>query len=571
MRKKPLAIVQSRVGSTRLPGKALLEINGLALSEQVVRRAQAGAGRVVLALPDSDADDKLAAAAQNWPCEIVRGSEDDVLGRFYKVIEQYPDADPIVRVTGDNPLIAIGLMRENIQDLMNSSADWAAYNYQPLGVGTAVFRRESLVRAFKEASSERDREHVTLWIKKHPKMQALRRPAPLPYRAPGLRLTVDTAEDLELFRKIYGEFPAAGWRLKVPDVIDYLAKNPQLVKINSGVKQKVYSSKQTIVYLLNRGGKWGHGHWHRCCQIARRFKSENAKSYKNYFLLGSDGAETLQAPKTVDILAEKAAPFAEEQLPAWQIRSGAELIILDHKYTDSDTVIKLKERGCRVVGIEDRGTGRSEMDLVIDPNIYPDTIVDDRVSEEKQCYGPRFALVDPRFAACRPETVSGDLKKVGLCFGGTDPAGVTDRFVRSVVVDYPQVEFHLFGSTRNKKLPGNLICRGNVADPAAEFSKLDLMIISGGVLKFEVACLQLPAIIIPQHDEQYENSKLFIEKNKISWPLLEHSPPTRELRNVFERAMTSGTRKNWAESVRGVVDGQGISRLVKKITGDLYP
>jgi spore coat polysaccharide biosynthesis protein SpsF (cytidylyltransferase family)/spore coat polysaccharide biosynthesis predicted glycosyltransferase SpsG len=564
----PLAIIQARIGSTRLPGKSLLKINDRSLLEYVVRRVHRDVEKVVLALPENPADDPLDEVAAAWPCEIVRGSEVDVLGRFNSVLELFPDADPIVRVTGDNPLIATSLIKSNIKELMRTGADWAAHTLLPLGSACAVFRRYWLEEAHRKATTSRDREHVTLWIKRHPRTSSLRRPAPVEYRAPGLRLTVDTDKDLELIRHIYSHFSESGWELSLPEVIEYLCKNPHIAGLNSEIKQEIYSDKKSVLYTFNCGREWGHGHWHRCQNIARFLKGTANKKYKNYFLVGEtpeSGVCDRRKSKKFQSLAVLPSPLTEEDVCRWQIRSGARKLILDRKYTDLKTVEKLQENGCTVIGIEDRGTGRGRMDFVFDPNIYPDTLPEDRLPSASQCYGPRFALIDPRFAKNKVKKIKEKLTKVGLCFGGTDPAGLARQFVKNIVPAYPRIEFHLFGTSVALPHPENLINRGSVNNPALAFSSLDLMCISGGVIKFEVAALQLPAIIISQHEEQYRNSRRFVEKNDIGWPLIASDSEPEVWRKKLNKAFDYETRLRWASSTRGVVDGRGIQRLINII------
>ncbi len=568
MKNYPLAIIQARIGSTRLPGKSLMKINERPLLEYVVRRVRQGVEKVVLALPENPGDDRLAEVAAAWPCEIVRGSELDVLGRFNSVLERFPAADPVVRVTGDNPLIATSLIKSNIEELMRTGADWAAHTLLPLGSACAVFRRYWLEEAHRKASTLRDREHVTLWIKRHPRSRPLRRPAPVEYRAPGLRLTVDTEKDLELIRHIYAHFPERGWELSLPEVIEYLCENPDIAGLNSEIKQEVYGKRKSVLYSFNCGRQWGHGHWHRCRNIASFLKKSEGKKYKNYFLVGETSESKVcerEKNKNFQSLAVLPSPLTEEDVCRWQIRSGARKLILDRKYTDIQTVEKLRENGCTVIGIEDRGTGRGRMDFVFDPNIYPGTLTEDKLPSHNQCYGPRFALIDPRFAKNKVEEIKEKMTKVGLCFGGTDPAGLARQFVKNIVSDYPGIEFHLFGPPATSPHPGNLINRGSVDDPALAFSSLDLMCISGGVIKFEIAALQIPAIIIAQHDEQYQNSRRFVEKNDISWPLIASNSEPQAWREKLNKALDYETRVNWASSTRDVVDGRGIQRLTNII------
>lgn len=184
-----LCVIQARLGSKRLPNKILEPINGRPLIEHVVKRASAigGVDQVVLAMPD---------AAPHL-------HENDVLGRFAHVVSQYPDADKVVRITGDCPLLAPDLA-EQVLCLYRETphVEYAWIDTRPInkgwpdGVDVEVFSRAALLWAQREADDAHDREHVTPWIRRHCKVATLLPEGDYSW----LKISVDTAEDLERVR-----------------------------------------------------------------------------------------------------------------------------------------------------------------------------------------------------------------------------------------------------------------------------------------------------------------------------------------------------------------------------------
>ncbi len=202
------------MGSRRLPGKSLLELwRGMSLLEVVLRRVLAARllDQVVLATSDRPGDDQLAALARRMGVPVVRGSEEDVLGRFAVVLANHP-ADALVRVCADNPFID----PRSIDDLVRffrtvQPCDYAsnhtAASGLPDGIGTELITAEALGRAAREASSKHDREHVTAFVRDRPDEFSLQFVPPPSPSWPFVRLDVDSEQDLERMREVAAALP----------------------------------------------------------------------------------------------------------------------------------------------------------------------------------------------------------------------------------------------------------------------------------------------------------------------------------------------------------------------------
>jgi spore coat polysaccharide biosynthesis protein SpsF len=204
MRSKAGIVLQARLASARLPGKALERIGQRTVLEHCLARlVSAGVARVVLATTTREEDDALSAVAARMGVAVYRGSDSDVLGRMVEAAETF-DLDPIVRATGDNPAVDIQAPGRTLAALRNSHADYACEEHLPYGTAVEAITRAALARAAREASDLDDREHVTTWVKRRSDLWNLAfPPAPAPLRRPDLRLTVDTPGDLSFVRSLF--------------------------------------------------------------------------------------------------------------------------------------------------------------------------------------------------------------------------------------------------------------------------------------------------------------------------------------------------------------------------------
>jgi spore coat polysaccharide biosynthesis protein SpsF len=237
---KIAAIIQARMGSTRLPGKVLMDLAGQAVLERVVRRVQRSAliGKVEIATTTSASDDTIVDLAKQIGVPAFRGSEEDVLDRYWQA-SQKCDAEVVVRITSDCPVIDPELIDETIRMFLDQRADYASNSITPTyprGLDTEVFTVAALERAWKNAVKPYEREHVTPYFYEHPELFRL---ASLNNKTDYSlhRWTLDTPEDLEFVRAVYNNFPGRdyfGWR----EVLELVERNPALAAINSYIRQK---------------------------------------------------------------------------------------------------------------------------------------------------------------------------------------------------------------------------------------------------------------------------------------------------------------------------------------------
>ena len=198
-------VIQARMGSARLPGKSLAPIGGRSLLARVVERLlHQRELPVVLATTTLLEDDMLCEEADRLGVTVVRGSADDVLGR-YAFAASLVGVPAIIRATADNPAVDLDAPLRTLDILLRSGADYVVDYGLPLGGTVEAMTTAALVRAAALATDAYDREHVTPFVRRDARSRAIDALAPTALRRPELRFTVDTAEDLDYMRRIYHE------------------------------------------------------------------------------------------------------------------------------------------------------------------------------------------------------------------------------------------------------------------------------------------------------------------------------------------------------------------------------
>src|SRR5262245_58236394 len=204
MRPRAGIILQARLGSARLPGKALAPIAGKSILAHCLRRLMfAGVAPVVLATTDRPEDLALVDVARHLGASVFRGDADDVLCRFVAAANAF-GFESIVRATGDNPGTDIQAPGRLLAVLRTTEADYVYEEGLPYGAAVEAVTRDALDRAAREATRPDDREHVTTYVRRHShRFHIVQLAAPTPLRRPDVRLTVDTATDLAHVRSLF--------------------------------------------------------------------------------------------------------------------------------------------------------------------------------------------------------------------------------------------------------------------------------------------------------------------------------------------------------------------------------
>ncbi len=237
---KIIAIVQARSGSTRLPGKTMIDIAGKPMLWHVINRLKHSRRLtdIVIATTTNPNDNAIIRLAGENNIKSYAGSEEDVLDRYYQAAVKFK-ADVIVRITADCPMIDPVIVDKTIEHYLNGKFDYVSNTVKPTypdGLDTEVFSFRSLQRAWKEAKLKSEREHVTPYLWKHPELFIIgniKNDTDLSR----FRWTVDTEEDLQFAREIYRRLYKAHGMFYMEDILELLKQHPELLAINSNSKR----------------------------------------------------------------------------------------------------------------------------------------------------------------------------------------------------------------------------------------------------------------------------------------------------------------------------------------------
>jgi len=236
-------IIQARTGSTRLPGKVMKELCGkTVLAHDIERVKQAKlVDEIIIATTVCKADDIIVNEAKQLGVKVFRGSEDDVLSRYFLAAKE-AGADVVVRITSDCPLIdpqiidkLITAFVENRYDIVTNAGNDLSKRTFPRGLDAEVFSFEMLETAYNNAKETYQREHVTPYIYEHAKS--------VHYYTNDIdysryRWTLDTEEDWQLIAEIYQRLYHGKHDFYLKDIVDIMLRYPELSKINEHIEQK---------------------------------------------------------------------------------------------------------------------------------------------------------------------------------------------------------------------------------------------------------------------------------------------------------------------------------------------
>lgn len=228
------------MGSTRLPGKVLMPLGDSCVLDYVVSRCKLvpGVAEVIVATSVLESDDRIEEWCASQQVRCFRGSEDDVLSRYYDCSRSYAP-DYVIRVTADCPFVDYKLAAEVVETMAGNPSDLVVFEGEPpRGLTVEMISYEALERISRIGHEARHREHVTYYAYEYPEQftkTVLHIPAALRY--PHLRITLDTEEDYALCRALGAAFQG---RKDIPssDIVGYLLAHPEVAQLNAHIGQK---------------------------------------------------------------------------------------------------------------------------------------------------------------------------------------------------------------------------------------------------------------------------------------------------------------------------------------------
>lgn len=240
------AIIQARMGSTRLPGKVLKDLNGKPMIEHIVSRVEKckTVEDILIATTTCRSDDKLEQWCINHRIKCFRGNENNVLKRYYDAAT-WIKADIIIRITADDPFKDPRIIDEVVNQLVDNDLDFSFNNFPPTfpeGLDVEVFTYKAIRKVMECNTSDFEKEHVTQYFYHNPKDFKMRNYSYLRDLS-DIRLTVDSKEDFILAEEIYKRLAPDDEMFYLEDILKLISEHPNIKKINQNVKRSALYAK----------------------------------------------------------------------------------------------------------------------------------------------------------------------------------------------------------------------------------------------------------------------------------------------------------------------------------------
>ena len=578
-----VAVIQARMGSTRLPGKVLKQVAGKPLLWHIVHRLRASRliEDIAIATSTNPLDEAIVEFAAAEGVAVVRGPEDDVLARFAMAAEAM-DADVIVRVSSDAPFIDAGFVDHLIATLIEQDGDYVLMEEgrECAHEGVDPFSRRALDKLMMDASTDpAAREHVTGYFKLHPEFVRIVRATPWPELArKGGRLTIDTPDDLAFVEAVHARMDARAGEASLADLLTLLEREPGLNAINAHVRQKPIQVTKDFcggglaLIRCDGGGKFGHGHVKRMVALARALRDGQGVGVVFAFN-GSDDAQ--------DIIRRAGfAAISAGHLGSVIAAEAPEMLILDGREGPSRAALEKLKRQIAVTAVVDDG---SERRLAADYAYYPPVPGALELSWTGSNCLPRIgwewsllglnpnARVNRSFGA-RPTLL--------VTMGGSDPFGLTERAARALagLASTFRIRFVIgSGMADGAKTAARITaCRRNYEtvegadDLSTEYANADLALCAFGVTAYELAAHGVPAVYLGLSEDHARSASAFAEAGMgVSLGVASEVSDDDILRAVQTLMYNASARRRMHNMGLSLIDGQGAARIAADLSGAL--
>ncbi len=573
-----VAVIQARMGSTRLPGKVLKPIAGKPLLWHIVHRLKAChlLEDIAVATSVNPADEAIVEWCNQEGVFVVRGPEDDVLARYAQAAEKL-DADIIVRVNSDAPFIDPGFIDHLVATLIEQDGDYVLMEdgAECAHVGVDPFSRRALDRLMMDAAHDpAAKEHVTGYFKLNPDFVKVVRAAPYPPLArKGGRLTIDTPDDLAFIEALHERSRARAGEASLADLLLLLEREPDLNRINAHVTQKAIgqaSSGGLALIRCDGGGKFGYGHVKRMVALARSLRDREGIGAV-FALNGSEDAAhpIRRAGFKVGMLEGEAdlAKLVETHKP--------DMLVLDSREGPSRAELEKLKRGVAVTAVIDDGHERR---LAADYAYYPPVpgavALDWTGSHTLPRLGWEWAILglNPGATVKARDASRSPRPTVLVAMGGSDPCGLTLRTAKALAVLDQVFRIRFVIGTGMKD--AQKVARGLVAlkknyetvegadDLAIEYANADVALCAFGVTAYELAASGIPAIYLGLNDDHVASASTFADAGMgISLGLAAKVSDAEIARNVQWLLNKPNVRREMRNAGLSLMDGQGAARI----------
>ena len=572
------AVIQARMRSTRLPGKVLKPVAGQPLLWHVLHRLRKSQiiNTFCVATTTDPADDELARYAEAQGALVVRGPEDDVLAR-YAMAARALDADIIVRVTADAPLVDATFIDYLISEMTRKDADFVVLKpgLSTIHEGADPMTRSALEKLAREASSDPiAREHVSAYFKHHRNfVKVAEIDLPQKWSFQGARLSIDTPADVTFIEAVYERLHAQAGTATLTDLIALLDREPELLQLNAHIQQKSASAVSgKIIMRCDGGASLGFGHVRRSLSIAKALRDRQGFGIR--FAMAGDLAafETVRAEgfpvdlmpegqKEIDWLLDLAALH---QPLAWalDIRSA----LSPHE------VLRLRGTDTLVAAIDDG----SERRLMADATFYPPVpqvfSLQWDLAECEPCVGWEWVALGQEVLP--PKQPSGKIPNILVSMGGADPLGLTLPAVHALTaIQDPLNVTVVLGPSASSTLEAEIKATApnfKLARSPQNITELmaasDIALVTFGVTAYELATIGVPAIYLCLNEDHAKSASAFVRSGMgVSLGTPRDFKQGDIVEAVHQLIDDPELRRSMGAAGRLNLDGRGAARIANRI------
>ena len=576
-KKRIVAVIQARMGSTRLPGKVLKPIAGEPLLWHVVHRLKKSSmiEEIAIATSTNPLDDAIAEFAKGHGILAVRGPEDDVLARFARAAELL-DADIIVRVSCDAPFVDAKFIDHLLTAMIEQGGDYVLLEEGAVTAheGVDPLTRRALDKLMMDAAHDPvAREHVTGYFKLHPDFVKIARAKAYPELAHSSgRLTIDTPDDLAFVETVHARLEAKAGEASLGDLLLLLEREPALRQINAHVLQKEIAPQGGVALIrCDGGGGYGFGHVKRMIVLARALRDREGIGA----VFAVNGSEDALAPIRS---AGFEANLLDGPQSSWSaLAAHPDLCILDCRDGPSREALSRFVGDVPLTAVIDDA---SERRLVADFAYYPPVPQAERLDwEDSTCVvriGWEWALLGVVPAPVRPR-LSSPWPSLLVSMGGSDPNELTLRTAHALISLDPvfRARFVIGPGFANREktaraivaLKSNFETIEGADNLTTEYASVDLALTAFGVTAYELAAFGVPALYLGISEDHALSALAFEHAGMgISLGLAERTDDKAIATAVWALLNNAERRREMRSAGLMTIDGGAAARIASDLS-----
>ena len=577
-----VAVIQARMGSTRLPGKVLKPVVGEPLLWHIVHRLKACRliEEIAVATTTNPADEAIMEWCNAQNVTVMRGPEDDVLARYARAAEKL-DADIIVRVSSDTPFLDAGFVDHLVATLIEQDGDYVLLEdgSECAHEGVDAFSRRALDRLMMDAAQDpAAREHVSHYFKLHPEfVKVVRAKAYAPLARKSGRFTVDTPDDLAFVEVVHARLAAKAGEASLADLLLLLEREPELRKVAArpALPAPADHKRQGVLALIrcDGGGRFGYGHIKRMLSLGRALRDRHGVGVI-FALNGSEDAASsiTRAGFEVTRGASSLKDLIDNNRP--------DLLLLDGPEGPGRAELERLKQGVAVTAvIDDAHERRLACDYAYYPPVPGALGLDWSGASTLPRIGWEWAILGLNPNAARRRTPAAR-PTVLVAMGGSDPKGLTLRVARALTLldSVYRVRFVVGTGTKDA---GN-VARGLVAlksnyetvegadDLSIEYASADVAVCAFGVTAYELAACGIPAVYLGLNQDHVTSASAFVEAGMgVSLGLADKVSDVDIVRGVQALLNKPAVRREMRRQGLARLDGEGASRVAADLSAAL--